>query len=279
MRPEVGLTRTVIVVPCFDEEKRLPVEEFRHFLGSEPSTVFVLVNDGSRDITLQVLESLKAVAPDRVQVVDLPRNCGKAETVRRGVLAALDVEPDFVGYWDADLATPLDEIPSFCELLEERPGVLLVMGARVRLLGRAIERSALRHYTGRICATAISVTLDLPVYDTQCGAKMFRVTPETRALFAEPFLSRWAFDVELIARLVFRRGASDARVADAIYEFPLREWRNAVGSKVRPRDYLRSAVDLFRIWRRYLRGRGSSGRGRSRGPPRRLSWRPTEPRN
>ena len=255
--PEVPVTRTIVVVPCFDEEKRLPVADFESFLEGDPCTGFVLVNDGSRDATLELLESLKRGAPDRVHILDLPRNGGKAEAVRRGLLAAFELEAEFAGYWDADLATPLREVPEFCRILEADPGLLLVMGARVRLMGWAIERSAVRHYTGRVAATAISLALSLPVHDTQCGAKMLRVTPETQALFQEPFHSRWLFDVELIARLLrSRRDSRAGSASSAIREHPLPEWRDAPGSKIRPRDYLRSGVDLLRIWNRYLRGGG-----------------------
>src|SRR5262245_22737586 len=114
-------------------------------MALDPSTGFVLVNDGSRDGTLEVLESLKGWAPDRVHIVDLPENAGKAEAVRRGMLAAFELEPEFAGYWDADLATPLREIPAFRQILNEQPEILLVTGARVRLLGREIDRSAVRH--------------------------------------------------------------------------------------------------------------------------------------
>ena len=105
-------------------------------------------------------------------------------------MRAFDADPDYIGYWDADLETPLEAIPALCELLDARPDLEIVFGARVRLLGRAIARSALRHYLGRMFATAASMVLGLAVYDTQCGAKLFRASPAIRALFQEPFLTR-----------------------------------------------------------------------------------------
>jgi hypothetical protein len=129
----------------------------------------------------------------------------------------------------------------------------MIMGARVQLLGRRIERSALRHYAGRFAATAISTVLGLRVYDTQCGAKLFRADP-ARELFREPFRTRWIFDAEIIARLIARLGAhSDPSARDVIYEYPLHAWMDVRGSKIGPSDYLRAAVDLLRIYGHYVR--------------------------
>src|SRR5690606_7016032 len=133
-------------------------------------------------------------------------------------------------------------------VLEEMPTVDVVMGARVKLLGRMIERHAWRHYLGRVFATATSIALRLPVYDTQCGAKLFRVSDRLAELFRSPFIARWIFDVELIARMIRQRrsrGLPDA--GTAIYEFPLLEWRDVPGSKLKPRDFARAAFDLASI--------------------------------
>jgi glycosyltransferase involved in cell wall biosynthesis len=249
------MTSTVIVVPCWNEAERLPVASFEAFLEAEPEVGFVFVDDGSTDATRERLDSLAKAAPERVRVLALAANQGKAEAVRRGVLEALAGEPRYVGYWDADLATPLEAILDFRRLLETRPSFEIVMGARVRLLGREIRRNAWRHYLGRVSATAIAFSLRLPLYDTQCGAKLFRNGPELRALFAEPFLARWVFDVELIARRIAQeRALGRPPTGDVIYEYPVARWVDVAGSKLRAGAYLRAALDLIRIRRRYLRG-------------------------
>jgi glycosyltransferase involved in cell wall biosynthesis len=242
------------VIPCYDEAARLPAARFKDFLREHPEVSFVFVDDGSRDDTLALLRSLERVDPDRVCVLALPENAGKAEAVRRGMLRALQDDVEFVGFWDADLATPLAALLEFRRLLAERPELEVVIGSRVVLLGRRIDRRALRHYLGRAAATAIALTLGLRVYDTQCGAKLFRAGPTARELFAEPFIARWAFDVEILARLIrARRGGALAPAAEVVCEVPLEEWVDVAGSKIRPLDYLRSGVDLLRIWLRYLR--------------------------
>jgi dolichyl-phosphate beta-glucosyltransferase len=248
-----GLARTVIVVPCYDEERRLRSSTFLAFAKEHPEIDFALVNDGSRDGTLALLDGLAKESRGRFRVIDQQPNAGKAEAVRRGMRAAFESGAVYAGFWDADLATPLDAIPEFVALLDARADLDIVFGARVKLLGRSVERDALRHYIGRIFATAVSLVLQLPVYDTQCGAKLFRVTPELREVFGEPFASRWIFDVEILARLIALRRAHGGRSLETnLYELPLREWRDIAGSKLTPSDFPRAALELFRIYQRYL---------------------------
>jgi glycosyltransferase involved in cell wall biosynthesis len=247
----LAVSRAVIVIPCFNEELRLDVDEFRRFQLDLHRVEFLFVNDGSGDRTIEVLQRLATHDPARFSVLDLPKNGGKAEAVRQGTLTALATNPDFVGFWDADLATPLDELPGFLDLLETGPALHLVFGARVRLLGREISRQPARHYVGRIGATLISSSLGVAVYDTQCGAKLFRASEELRDVFARPFLSRWIFDVEILARFIERWGRN--RTARATYELPLRRWHDVRGSKVRSGDFLKALNDLWRIRRAYRR--------------------------
>lgn len=247
------MPRAVIIVPCFNEAARLPVGAFRSFLADCKSVDLVLVDDGSADATRERLEEICAGAEDRARVLVLPHNVGKAEAVRRGVRLALEGDAERVGYWDADLATPLDAIERLCALLDANPRLEMVLGARVNLLGRRIRRNPWRHYLGRVFATAVSFVLGLSVYDTQCGAKVFRVTDDLRALFEEPFVTRWLFDVEILARLLrLRRENGGPPVADVVAEYPLEEWVDVHGSKVRPGDFASAIVGLWRIRRRYL---------------------------
>ncbi|MBV8232976.1 MAG: glycosyltransferase [Planctomycetaceae bacterium] len=247
------MPRTTIVVPCYNEAKRLDVDAFRGFAAENRAQRFLFVNDGSRDATGAVLDDLRRADPDAFTVHDLPRNVGKAEAVRCGLLHALADDPEFVGYWDADLATPLGAIPVFTAVLEARPELEMVFGARVRLLGRSIERRPVRHLLGRIFATAVSCALRISIYDTQCGAKLFRATPEIVALFREPFATRWIFDVEILARLIANRRAQGLTTTpESIYELPLTQWRDVPGSKVKPRDFARATLEFATIYWKYL---------------------------
>jgi dolichyl-phosphate beta-glucosyltransferase len=262
----VGRPDIAIVVPCYNEAARLSLEQFRGFADSFARVRFVFVNDGSRDDTSAVLQRLTTSDPSRFELLDQPVNRGKAEAVRIGMLHALQSGAAYAGYWDADLATPLREIPRFLAALETHRGFDICFGSRVRLLGRAIERRALRHYLGRLFATFASLSLDLPVYDTQCGAKLFRSTEHTALLFAEPFCVNWTFDVEIIARVQSLRGETTV----SIYELPLDEWRDVAGSKVKPSDFARGLLEMLRILAKY--GRGGAKR------PLRLSVNPPAPK-
>ena len=246
------MARHVIVVPCFNEERRLKTDEFLAYAAAHDDVRLLFVDDGSTDGTRGVLEGMRQRSDGRVDVLVLEKNGGKAEAVRHGVLHAATGGPASFGFWDADLSTPLDEILPFVALLEERPELMVVMGSRVKLLGRDIERKTMRHYLGRIFATCASMVLGLPVYDTQCGAKLFRNTRGTRWAFRAPFLSRWLFDVELLARLGLlgkRRPAYDTH--RCVYERPLTTWRDVAGSKIKLTDWLKAAGELARIGCRY----------------------------
>src|SRR5262245_8983512 len=199
----VPMGESVLVVPCFNEEKRLDRGHVLE-LARTPGISGLLVDDGARDGTRRILEELKKEGQGKVAVLGLDTNAGKGEAVRRGMLEALERGASIVGYADADFSTPPDELVRLSRELDKRPAVKPLLGSRVLLVGTHIERRLVRHLLGRVFATLASTILDMPFYDTQCGAKWFRDTPALRAALAGPFSSRWAFDVELLGRL--RRG-------------------------------------------------------------------------
>jgi len=241
----------LLVVPCYNEEARLNLSAFESFFAqSEPNEIgFLFVNDGSRDGTLALLKGFQAAQPERVMVLDLAANSGKAEAVRQGMLLATS-QPgvESTGFWDADLATPLYELPWFLKILASNQKLEMIFGARIKILGRDVHRKLLRHYLGRCFATVASLVLHLPIYDTQCGAKIFRVTDTLRAILDKPFHSRWIFDVELIARYIKTSGHDRAQLLASLYEYPLSKWEDVKGSKVGPFDFLRAFGELWWIY-------------------------------
>lgn len=236
-----------LVVPCFNEASRLDVVALEALIGDERVSL-VLVDDGSTDSTPGLLRSFESRHP-RVEVLTLEHNSGKGEAVRRGLQSAARTCPGWIGYVDADLATPPREMLRLLDVAIAGDRLEVVLGSRVAVLGRDIHRSAFRHYTGRMFATLASWVLDKPVYDTQCGAKWFRSTPSLAGCIAKPFHSRWAFDVELLGRL-----AAEGVPADAFWEEPLLVWHDVDDSRRSLRSSLRACADMAVIWqalRRY----------------------------
>lgn len=240
-RPDVA-----VVVPCFQEARRLDVAGLTDLVDAMGHVVFV--DDGSTDSTADVLAALVARRPDRAELVRLERNRGKAEAVRAGLLHVAGRHA-VVGYFDADLATPVGELERMAEMLAGRPDCAGVLASRVAMLGHVVDRRATRHYLGRLYATAASLALGVAVYDTQCGAKLFRATPTLRAALAEPFADRWSFDVELLARLLRPAAGLEPVRPDQLVEMPLRAWRDVAGSKLGPASAMRAMVALGRVRR------------------------------
>jgi dolichyl-phosphate beta-glucosyltransferase len=244
------LAEAAVTIPCYNEADRLNCDAFVDFVREHREVMFIFVDDGSTDNTGQLLKSMSKTEASNIRFISFENNHGKAEAVRQGTLSALSSGAKYVGYWDADLATPLKSILEFVAELAKNSHLLLVMGARVQLLGRTIVRNRYRHYLGRVFATAVSLVLRTPVYDTQCGAKLFVAHESVALAFRDPFISRWVFDVEILARLL-RRGKVNPQVA--ICEYPLLEWHDVKGSKVKPKDFLIALWDLARIHLTYRR--------------------------
>ena len=239
-----------VVIPCYNEAERLDEAPLLAFLDGCAEASLLFVDDGSTDATADRLATIAAARPARIEVLSLRPNGGKAEAVRRGMLAALERGAGVVGYLDADLSTPPREIFRLRAAFD-RPGaqadIQAVLGARVALLGMDIERSAARHYLGRVFASVAAAILQARVYDTQCGAKLFRASAALRGALATPFLSRWAFDVELLGRLLTGGEGVPGMPVAAVVEVPLNTWHDVKGSKLSPLAMARSLVDLGRI--------------------------------
>lgn len=240
----------VLVVPVYNEARRLVADPWLQYLNADRSRALCFVDDGSTDSTVSLLEQLRDHAPAQVTILQLPENAGKAEAVRRGMAEALAATSKYAGFIDADLSAPLSEVTLLHDDLERYPDAWSAFGSRVKLLGRNIIRSERRHYLGRLFATCASIALDLPVYDTQCGLKLFRNVTEVREVFATPFKSKWIFDVEMLARLAQK---VDGDVGVRIHEVPLENWEEHGGSRLRLRDFLRAPLELLQIRRRARR--------------------------
>jgi glycosyltransferase involved in cell wall biosynthesis len=220
-----------MIVPCFNEATRLNVSKWQHIVDKFETCQWVFVNDGSTDGTNQILSLLDR---QNAHILDLPKNVGKGEAVRAGINHALSADESLrlsqVGYIDADGAFDLVDIEAMFVEAEMNLGGnaqhQLLIGSRVKLSGRSIKRSTMRHYLGRIIATYICYGWSSAPYDTQTGFKIFNLNPRFRAAVFEPFVTSWFFDIELILRL----GILDSR---GIWELPLLNWSEVSGGSIK----------------------------------------------
>ncbi len=232
-----------VIVPCYNEEDRLPTTDFERNLSSDKNLFICFVNDGSSDQTIQVLNSIYQKFPENVLVVDKKQNAGKAAAIFTGMNESLNWKSfDTLGYLDADLATSIEEYLNLCSYINEN--LVFVFGSRVRRIGSNIKRKLYRHLIGRAFATFSSTMLDLPVYDTQCGAKVFSAEI-VRPIFKDPFISNWSFDVEVFFK--FTNIVGKENVEKRAKEIPLEEWKDIGDSKVKFSYSLKLPFELLRI--------------------------------
>lgn len=261
--PVVGghdMTAPVIVVPCFDEVARWDADYWRR-LAVGGSARWVFVDDGSSDATRQLLERFCAATPTAV-LVRLPRNRGKAEAVRHGLLQAIDMSGSggVVGFVDADGAFSPSEVDRLLgrarDVFGDGSPVEAIWSSRVALAGRSIDRRLSRHYVGRVVATLISLGYEATIpYDTQCGFKLFRSSDTLSECLQRPFATRWFFEMELFCRWQTLTGTPPH-----IWEEPLLEWRDVAGSHISRTDVLRIARELLVVKREQRRAQRAAVR-------------------
>ncbi len=237
-----------IIVPCYNESKRLVQESFYRFVESHPSVHIFFANDGSSDDTKLVLERFTS-QHNQLNLIDFPQNQGKGEVIRQSALHIAEKQMiafDWIGFLDADLATPLDEMLRLLQF--QNVESKLIIGARFAHLGSDIQRKWYRHYPGRVIATFISWILGLEIYDTQCGAKWIHPSIIKKDFHA-PFITPWLFDVEMIKRLVKREGVSQTK--KSIKEIPLKTWVEMGDSKITLLDFMKTPLELLKIYFHY----------------------------
>lgn len=229
-----------LVIPCKNEALRINKGAFYEALENIPGLSFLFVDDGSTDNTAEVLAYMSKSSLS-IESIYLPRNVGKAEAVRQGVKYLLkNGSSDLIGFWDADLATPLDEVPRFVAPFEKDVSAEMVIGSRWPHLGASVIRDSFRSFSGNVMKLLIKSVLRAPIYDTQCGAKVM-----TRKLageiFEKKFVSPWMFDVELFKRM------GKKRILRGVKEMPLDLWRDVEGSKMTILGAMGAIVDLLKI--------------------------------
>lgn len=237
--------KLLIAIPCYNEEKRLPIEKYVQFISNNELT-FCFINDGSTDRTIEILHDLKNRYPTKVFVANSEENLGKSNALHFGYNFVKDHDFTHFAYLDADLATPIEELVRMSVFLNQK--IEFVFGSRVNRIGSNIDRKLHRHLIGRFFATINSLILSIPVYDTQCGAKILSKELSEKS-FSEKFVSNWVFDVEVFFRIMnFKRNIDINQYAK---EIPLEVWVDVGDSSIKPKHYPGIFTDLYKIYRKY----------------------------
>ena len=234
-----------VIVPAFNEARRLTdnlLTLLSYLQTFRPSAELIVVDDGSSDGTAEVAEKLFARRPDvAARVLRFPTNRGKGHAVRAGLLAA--VAPIAL-FTDADLSTPITELPKLVDPIEAGE-YDLTLGSRAlnrRLIGQ--RQPWRREQGGKVFNVIVRLATGLPFADTQCGFKAFRMEI-ARPLLEQAQIDGFGFDVELLF-IAQRAGLR-------MLEVPVR-WDHNEGSKVHiVRDSLHMLREVLSLRRRLTR--------------------------
>ena len=243
------MQKICIIIPCYNESQRLSIDEFRNFVNKTDNIYFSFVNDGSKDNTFDILNSMRKGYEDRIKIINFKKNSGKAEAVRVGMIESSNwLNFDFLGFFDADLSTPLSEIYNLYENINKNENYIIAFGSRIKIVSNAIERKNYRHYFGRIFATFASIMLNLGIYDTQCGAKLIKNSIVSE-IFSKSFYSKWFFDIEIFYRVIKLYGRRES--TKKIIEVPLNIWIEKGHSKITLIDWIKVPYELIKLFFRY----------------------------
>lgn len=238
------MSKVAVIIPCYNEAKRLKPELFINFLADKTDVDLVFVNDGSKDDTAHVLKKIEEVAKKNTIIIHLPKNKGKAFAIREGVLFSVNKNTYAkIGYLDADLSTGLDEFYSLFSVMQQQSADY-IFGSRIKMLNTKIERSLFRHLAGRLIATILDSRYKLGIYDTQCGAKCFSADL-IKNICEEPFKTKWFFDVEIFLRIRKNHFSSKG------IELPLKKWKNPGGSKINILKLPAIIKDIYLLFKNY----------------------------
>jgi len=230
-----GATELSIVIPSFNEEKRLPATLERiaaYVKASGRNTEVIVVDDGSTDGTVQVAESFRG-ANENLRVVSNGRNRGKGYSVRHG---SLEARGEIVLFTDADLSAPIEEADKLLAKMGEYDVAIGSRAVNRDLI--EVHESKFREFAGIVFNRIVRIILRLPFVDTQCGFKAFR-REKCKIIFEQQTIERFGFDPELLY-LARHHGLRTVEVAV--------RWAHSPATKINMwRDSLQMFLDVLRI--------------------------------
>ncbi|MFC1690536.1 dolichyl-phosphate beta-glucosyltransferase [Nanoarchaeota archaeon] len=222
-----------IVIPAYNEEKRIgnSLKKILSYLKKNKFNFeIIVVDDGSTDNTIKIVKKINS----NIRIIKNNSNKGKGFSVRKGILSA---NKQLILFSDADLSTPIEELPRLIKAIEDDYD--LAIGSRA-ITGAKIEihQPFYREAIGRIFNKIVQTIATWGIKDTQCGFKLFK-KKTAKEIFSRLTINNFGFDVEAIF-IAKKKGYK-------IKEIPI-TWINSAGSKVSPvKDSIKMFLDLFKI--------------------------------
>lgn len=240
----MGYPRYSIVIPAYNEAARITraLEEVVACIRQRQwSAEVVVVNDGSRDRTAELVRDFAANAPE-VRILENPGNCGKGYSVKNGLLHSLG---EIVMFTDADLSAPIEEAEDLFAAIAS--GADIAIGSRwLERARQTIRQPLYRQFFGRCFNAVTHMVMGLPFADTQCGFKAFTRTA-AQTIFQLQTIERWGFDPEILF-IALKRGYK-------IVEVPV-SWAHDERTRISYlKDGMRMLQDIAIVRWNALRGR------------------------
>jgi len=226
-----------VIIPAYNEASHIETtirESIAMCVDRQLEFEIIVVDDGSRDRTLEVIRSA-AKSDSRVRALTNGTNRGKGYSVRHGVIES---RGDRVLFTDVDLSTPLSEYDTLFGKLSE--GYDIAIGSRALAQSKLTRKQPpYRVWLGRLANKAIQMVVPAlrGIQDTQCGFKLFK-GQVARAIFPLQRIERWGFDFEIL-HIARKHGF---RVA----EVPV-VWSHSGDSRLRLSDYPKTLMELFKV--------------------------------
>ncbi len=227
-----------VIIPAYNEEKRISKTLFeidKYLSERDYQYQIIVVDDGSKDKTVEVVEKLKELVAN-LSVIKNAKNHGKAWVVRQGMLEA---DGQIRLFTDADNATSIDHFEKMIPLFEQ--GDDLVIGSRdkkdAKGAKQAVPQSFIKRQLGNLGNLLIQLLAVRGIWDTQCGFKAFTANA-AEDIFSRCQIDQWGLDIEVLAiarKLGYKIGIIP------VY------WVNDPHSKVSWKGYLRTFKELFKI--------------------------------
>ena len=222
-----------IVIPAYNEGNVIKknIELINNFFQYRFSFEIIVINDGSTDDTISILNQLKI---NNLSTYNNRKNEGKGASLRKGIKKSIG---DIVLITDADLSAPINQFERLHEELIK--GYEIVIGSRsTRGAKVLITQSVKRIIMGKIYNLLIQFVLGLKFKDTQCGFKLFDGN-KIRDIINICKMDNYSIDAEIL----FLAKSFNIKVCEKGIM-----WENNIFSKISLiKDPLIMLIDLFLI--------------------------------